>query len=166
MQARNLEVTAESAAAPEAVWTLLADVGTWSQWAAFDESVLERPGADHSQGVGAIRRFRRGRYHNREEVVRFEAPHALSYEVRSGNIPVRDYHADVVLQERPEGGTIITWRSRFNAHWPLAPLIERGLRTFIADTAVRLAATAEARAHPTSGGQLTTAAPGSMGSSV
>ena len=85
----------------------------------------------------------------------------MSYEVRAGNIPVRDYHADVVLQERPEGGTIIAWRSRFNAHWPLAPLIERGLRTFIADTAVRLAATAEASDHQMTGGELPTAAPGS-----
>jgi uncharacterized protein YndB with AHSA1/START domain len=161
MQSRNLEVTAESSAAPEAVWALLADVTTWSRWAAFDESGLERPGSGDPQGVGAIRRFRRGRYHNREEVVRFEAPHALSYEVRAGNIPVHDYHADVVLQERLEGGTIITWRSSFDARWPLAPLIERGLRSFIADTAVRLAATAEADDHQPTGPALKTAAPGS-----
>jgi uncharacterized protein YndB with AHSA1/START domain len=147
MQARSLEVTAESTAPPETVWALLADVTTWSQWAAFDESMLERPGPGDPQGVGALRRFQRGRYHNREEVVRFEAPHAFSYEVRDSNIPMRDYHADVVLVERPEGGTTITWRSRFNAHWPLAPLVERGLRTFIADTATRLAATAASGTH-------------------
>ena len=58
MQARNLEVTAESTASPEAVWALLAEVGTWSEWAAFDESVLERPGSGDPEGVGAIRRFR------------------------------------------------------------------------------------------------------------
>lgn len=142
MQARTLEVTARSTAPPARVWALLADVATWSQWAAFDESTLERPGKDDPEGVGAVRSFQRGRYHNREEVVRFDPPTAFSYEVRDGNIPVRDYHADVLLQERPEGGTTITWRSRFSARWPLAPMIERGLRSFIADTANRLAAAA------------------------
>jgi uncharacterized protein YndB with AHSA1/START domain len=144
MQTRTIEVTAPSPAAAEHVWALVADVATWSEWGAFDESVLERPGTPEAEGVGAIRRFRRGRYDNTEEVVRFEPPHALSYEVRAGNIPVRDYHADIELSERPGGGTSITWRSRFRARWPLAPLIERGLRSFITETAARLANAAAA----------------------
>ena len=53
--------------------------------------------------------------------------------------------SDVVLLEQPEGGTTITWRSRFDARWPLAPLFERGLRTFIADTAIRLSAAAASK---------------------
>lgn len=146
MQTRTLEVTAISAAPPEMVWALLAEVETWREWAAFDESVLERSGEPDAQGVGALRRFRSGRVKNLEEVVRFEPPYAFSYEVRRSPIPMRGYHADVRLAETPEGGTTISWRSRFEAHWPLAPVIERRLRSFIADTAERLATSAAPRA--------------------
>jgi hypothetical protein len=145
MQSKQIEVTAISPAALENVWALIADVTTWSAWGPFDESVLERTGAPEAQGLGSRRRFRRGRYNNTEEVVRFQPPHAFSYKIRAGNIPVHDYHADIELSRRPEGGTSITWRSRFEARWPWAPLIERGLRTFITDTAERLAHAANAQ---------------------
>ena len=148
MKTRIIEVSARSAAPAEAVWELLADVSTWSHWGAFDESVLERPGREHPQGVGALRRFRAGRVHNQEEVVRFEPPYAFAYEVRAGDIPVRDYHADVELTPAPEGGTVLTWRSSFRARWPLAPLIHRRLQAFIADTAGRLAIAAQDGEHP------------------
>lgn len=143
MQTRTVEVTASTDAPAEAVWALLANVETWSDWADFDVAELERPGAPDPQGVGALRRFRRGRVRNVEEVVRFEPPHALSYEVRRSSIPMRDYHAEVVLSTRLDGGTVIAWRSRFRARWPLARLIDRRLHAFIADTAERLAAEAE-----------------------
>jgi hypothetical protein len=143
MQTKTIDVTASSGAPAEAVWALLADVKTWSTWAGFDLAELERPGAPEPQGVGALRRFRSGRVRNLEEVVRFEAPRVFSYEVRRSPIPMRGYHADVVLSDAPDGGTLISWRSRFQAPRPLAALIEKRLRAFIADTAERLAAAAE-----------------------
>lgn len=144
MQTRNLEVTASSAAPPEQVWAVLAQVEGWSDWGEWDESALERPGRPDPQGVGALRRFRAGRIKNLEEVVRFEPSTVLSYEVRESDIPMRDYHADVILSPTPAGGTSITWRSRFRARWPLGLIIERRLRSFIGDAAERMAAAAEA----------------------
>jgi tRNA-Thr(GGU) m(6)t(6)A37 methyltransferase TsaA len=143
MQTRAVEVTAQSTASPEQIWALLAAVETWSTWGAFDESALERPGDIDPQGVGAIRRFRTGRISNIEEVVRFEPARILSYQVRESDIPMRDYHADVMLAATAEGGTVITWRSSFRARWPAAPLIERRLRGFTTDTAQRLAIAAK-----------------------
>ena len=149
MQTRTLEVSATSSAAPDQVWRLLADVRTWSEWGAFDESRLERPGHDHPDGVGAIRRFRSGPIKNIEEVVRFDPTHALSYEVRESDIPMRHYRADVTLAPTANGGTEITWRSRFDARWPVAPIIERRLRAFIKDIAGSLADAAQNGGKPT-----------------
>jgi uncharacterized protein YndB with AHSA1/START domain len=147
LKVRTIDVKADSEAPPQAIWDLVADVETWSSWGAFDESFLERPAqSTDPRGVGAIRRFRTGRIRNQEEVVRFDPPRAFSYEVRKSDVPVRDYHADVELSERPGGGTTISWRSTFRPRWPgLGGLVERRLGAFIADSAERLARAAEAQ---------------------
>ena len=69
-----IHATARSAAPPERVWALLADVDTWPLWAALDSAELEHPGHPDAHGVGAVRRFRRGRYTTRERVTVFEPP--------------------------------------------------------------------------------------------
>ena len=143
MGVRTIHVQETSAAPVEAVWALVADVSTWSQWGGFDESELERPGSPVPEGVGALRRFRTGRVRNQEEVVRFDPPRGFSYEVRESDVPVCDYHADVDLTEAPGGGTTITWRSTFRARWPgTGPLVQWRLGAFIKDSARRLAAAA------------------------
>jgi uncharacterized protein YndB with AHSA1/START domain len=146
---RTIQVQVTSEAPVEAVWELVADVETWCRWGAFDESELERPGSSSDpRGVGALRRFRTGRVRNQEEVVRFEPPHAFAYEVRESDVPVRDYRADVILAERPGGGSTITWRSTFRARWPgVGGYVQRRLTSFIDDTARRLAAAAQESGH-------------------
>lgn len=135
---QTIDVRVTTTAPPERVFALLADVSTWSTWAAFDEAVLERPGRPEPDGVGAIRRFRTGRTRSLEEVVAFEPPRRLSYELRSG-LPLDGYHADVDLASLPDGGTEIHWHSSFRPRWPLTGwLYRRVLQRFIADTAARL----------------------------
>jgi uncharacterized protein YndB with AHSA1/START domain len=72
-----------SAAPPEAVWALLADVSTWPRWAPFDEAKVES-----GEGVGEIRRFRAGRVTTRERVVTMDPPNRYEYEFLSG-LPIR-----------------------------------------------------------------------------
>jgi hypothetical protein len=148
MALHTIDVTGSSPAPIEAVWALLADVATWSEWGAFDTSRLKREGSPDAEGVGALREFRRARVRNLERVVRFDPPNAFSYEVVGGNIPVRGYHADVTLSAIPDGGTQINWRSTFKAKWPgSGGLVERKLTEFVEET-VRLLAQAAAAPRP------------------
>ncbi len=162
----RVEASAVSAAPPDAVWTRLADV-TWSTWGQWDETTLDRDGVPAPDGVGALRRFRRGRRTTVEEVVAFEPPVPRSgtepvlrsgtepvlrsgtepalfaYELRSG-LPLRDYHAEVTL-EPVGGGTRIRWVSTFDGRYPgVGALMQVVLGRFIPATARRLAAAAEA----------------------
>lgn len=143
---RHHVATSTVAAAPiETVWALLADVTTWSQWGRWDETTRERDGVPAPDGVGALRRFRRGRRIHTEEVVAFEVPHRLAYEVRQG-LPVRDYHAEVTLEE-VGGGTRISWTSDFDGTNPVAGLaVQQVLKRFFPATARALARAAEAQA--------------------
>jgi uncharacterized protein YndB with AHSA1/START domain len=140
----TFEVVVHAGAPRERVWALLADARGWSRWARFSHSRLERDGAPSPDGVGALRVFGTGPFNSREEVVAFEPPGHLAYELRRG-MPIHGYRADVTLE--PDGaGTRIAWSSRFErATVPGTAWFFRWfLRTFIADTARRLARAAAA----------------------
>jgi Polyketide cyclase / dehydrase and lipid transport len=110
---------AESSAPVETVWQLLSTVGTWSTWSRHKLARLERDGSPTPDGVGAIRVLgtdpSRPARCNREEVVAFDAPNHFGYSLLSGQ-PLDNYRSDVRLAARPEGGTRITWESRFGTH--------------------------------------------------
>lgn len=145
-QVVQIEVT--SKAPPEAVFALLADTAGWTSWAPMDEAERVAPAPEgHPEGVGALRRFRRGRTVSRERVVAFEPGVRFGYELLSG-LPLRDYRAEVSLH--PEGGgTRIVWRSTFRPKVPgTGWLFRTGLSRFIADVARRLATAAATSATP------------------
>jgi hypothetical protein len=134
------------------VWELVADLRTWAHWGDWAETNLEREGTPPPDGLGAIRRLTsaprgivRRPIVSREEVVEFEPPRRLAYELLSG-LPLRDYRGEITLTEA-DGGTEITWRSEFEPKIPgTGGLFRRALGKFIADAAKRLAAEAERRA--------------------
>lgn len=135
---QQIDVDAHSPAEPERVWTLLADATTWPSWSSFATAEMERPGTEHPDGVGAIRRMRRGRTQGRELVVAFEPPRHFAYELLSG-LPVRDYRGDVTLTAT-ETGTAIHWQARYRDRIPLTgAATRRRLRSFLQETADALA---------------------------
>ena len=100
----------------ETVWPLLAEARRWKEWTFLGRSDLERSGAPDPDGVGAVRRFTRVGVGSREEVVAWEPPGHLGYTMISG-FPVRNYRADVVLEQEGQG-TSITWSVRFDERVP------------------------------------------------
>ena len=114
----SYRVSARSAAAPEAVFAVLADGAGWSRWAGplVRYSAWEAGGPEPAGTVGSVRLLGTRAFHSREEIVESRPPELLAYAVRSG-WPVRDYRAEVRLE--PEGsGTRIDWSGSFS---PLVP---------------------------------------------
>jgi uncharacterized protein YndB with AHSA1/START domain len=134
----EIDVRARSAAPPEQVWALLADAGSWTSWAGFDEAAVVE-----GDGLGEVRRIRSGRVESRERVIGFEPPGRFAYELLSG-LPIRDYRAEVTLTPGTDGGTEIRWHSTFRPKVPgIGWLMLPRLRQFIARTAEGLARAAE-----------------------
>jgi len=123
----TVRAEADSTAPIDAVWATLIDTRSWPDWAPQEEAWLDREGSPDPEGVGAVRRFRTGRWMVREEVVAFEPPHDFSYRLLSG-LPMRDYLATVCLDERA-GGTHIIWQATFRPAYPgTGPLLRRRMR--------------------------------------
>lgn len=134
----EIEAEARSAAPPERVWELVADARSWTRWAGFDEAEVEG-----GEGVGEVRRNRRGRITGRDRVTVFEPPSRYAYESSSA-LPVRDYQGEVTLTPTSEAGTEIRWRSRFAPRIPgTGWLLRRGLHRFLSELANGLAREAE-----------------------
>ena len=142
MSERRVHVAARSDAPVERVWAVLADARRWKEWTPLRTSELERQGSPDPDGVGALRRFGAGPLATREEVVEFEPPRRLVYEMRSG-LPIRGYRAEVTLTPWG-GGTEIAWRSRFEPRIPgTGPLLRAFFQALLTDVARRLARRAE-----------------------
>jgi uncharacterized protein YndB with AHSA1/START domain len=142
MGVHRIDVHTTSPAPPDAVWALLADATTWTEWSDFEEAVVEQPDADGGQGVGSRRRFRFGRTRSYEEIVAFEPPRHVAYVLLSG-LPVRDYRGDVVLTATERGGTEIHWHSDFRPKIPgTGAYVVKRLGAFIQSLADALATAA------------------------
>jgi uncharacterized protein YndB with AHSA1/START domain len=138
----RIHVATRSSAPVERVWAVLADARRWKEWTPFRTTELEREGSPDPDGVGALRRFGLSPVVSREEVVEFEPPRRLVYELRSG-LPVNAYRAEVTLTPW-EQGTEIDWRSRFEPRIPgTGPFFRAFLTRAITDIAGRLARRAE-----------------------
>jgi len=136
--AYSFELRSRSAAPPDVVFRVLADVPRWREWAGpfVRRSSFEREGTPAPGGVGAIRRLGAPPLFAREEIVAFDPPHGLSYVLRSG-MPLREYRADVSLTASASGeGTDIVWRGTLT---PRFPGTGAALRAFLVFTVGRLA---------------------------
>lgn len=105
----------------EVVWQVMTDHVRYARWGSAKTVTMERVGEPDPNGVGAVRVFHTGPSKVREEVVEFEPPVRMVYRLASG-VPVRDYRAEMVLDEERTGDdvvTVLTWSSSFTPKLPL-----------------------------------------------
>ena len=118
MASQRYSVTRVASAPRETVWTVVSEAAGWKNWAGVIRSSLEREGDPPPDGVGAIRHLGLGFLGSREEVVEWESPSHLGYVILSGMLPVRNYRADVFLEQTGPATTLIRWSGTFD---PVVP---------------------------------------------
>jgi uncharacterized protein YndB with AHSA1/START domain len=102
------------AARPARVFELVTDHVGLGRWLGADIR-LEHPGEPPPNGLGAIRVIRARGVAVREQVTRFEAPHAMDYRV-IGGAPFRNHLGEIRIE--PDGsGARVEYRIRFDWPW-------------------------------------------------
>lgn len=112
---QEIDLRGSTAAAPAAVWRLLADSSSWPAWTSLDTYEQVQPAGP--DGLGEVRLFRTGRHAVREQVVERRPERRLVYTMLSG-LPLRDYRAEIELSGRPDGGTDVRWHTTFSPKVP------------------------------------------------
>ena len=116
----------------ETVWALLKDAPRWAEWGSGSQAEVEGGG---EQRPGALRVLVRGPFRTRERITEWVPGERLAYEV-IGGLRVRGYRATVTLEDAPDGGTVIRWRSTYEHAGPLTAVM---LRLAVRDACKRLA---------------------------
>ncbi|WP_158883373.1 SRPBCC family protein [Amycolatopsis anabasis] len=138
---QSYDVTAESAAPPAAVWTLLLNPRSWPEWSRIDalETGQSRDLApDGRDGVGATRAFRTGKVVTKERITALVPERRFAYEGVE-NPYLTDYHAAIELHEMPGGGTRIHWHGTYLARRGMRWFVQWRLRRFLRGMAIGLA---------------------------
>jgi uncharacterized protein YndB with AHSA1/START domain len=149
---RSFAVRAASAAPPAAVFGVLADGAGWTEWAGplVPRSRWARTGTPPPGGVGAVRVLGRRPLTTREEIVEYVPDHRLTWTVRGGGLPVRDYRVSVDLDPSADG-TVMVWTAWFRpALSGTGRPVQAALRLALATFAHRLAVAADRRTRTAS----------------
>ncbi len=140
-----------SSAKPAVVYDVLMNVGRWSDWMpTVSAASWVRQGAPDT-GEGGIRRVRTGISVIRDRVIGGSRPHHHAYAASLPRYwPLKDYRADIRIEERPNGSLII-WTVTCASRIPgLGKSMQTKLRSVYLRLAAALAQEAE-RAAPRSG---------------
>jgi uncharacterized protein YndB with AHSA1/START domain len=141
MGKRKLTVRAEATtrAAPEALWTLLADASSYAEWGPWNDSGWEHPNA---KGRDAFRYMKYGRKTTVERILELDENRRLVYNVERG-LPVRNYRAEVTLTPTADG-THVVWTAEWDTTL-LGRAVQRKLRTLYPEVMAGLVVAAESR---------------------
>ncbi|MBX7433355.1 SRPBCC family protein [Mycobacterium sp. Y57] len=119
-------------AGPEAIWAVLADFGSLSEWADdIDHSSLLHE-TDPAHPIGTTRRIQVGRDTLLETIVEFDPPHSLAYDITG--LPRRVSASNRWTLHPDAGGrTTVTLTSTVAvAAGPIGPIAERAVARLMA----------------------------------
>jgi len=114
---QHVEIKRRIAAPRQAVWDRYTDHVSWSEWAGLGKVRLDREGVPRPNGVGCVRVITANGVSVHEEVLTFESPRRMTYRVVKGGLPMKDHLGEVEFAD-DDGGTLVTWRCRFNSKIP------------------------------------------------
>lgn len=135
---KEIEATATSSAAPEVIYKHLCVAEAWDAWGGFWTRVRrESAGAEHPNGVGAVRYVRSWR----EEVVAWDPPRHYGYVALAGP-PARRLRADITLEPH-SAGTLIRWHGEVDGFPGTGPFTRAVMRRRLEAYARRVARHAE-----------------------
>ncbi|HYC15062.1 MAG TPA: SRPBCC family protein [Stellaceae bacterium] len=112
----EVEIDQHFSAPPQKVFDAVTDHKRIEEWQRGTRVSIERPGVPPPNGLGAVRKITGGPLRVYEEVVRWEAPHAMDYRLIRG-APLRDHLGELRFTPTPEGGTLLEYRIRYHLPW-------------------------------------------------
>lgn len=126
-----IEESIESSASVEAMWAVLTTHEDMPHWfRPVRRVVLDPPGRDERNGLGAIRHIHAIGPAIVEEVVDWQPPHRYAYRLLKG-APIRNHRGQVSIEETPKGCRT-TWRIEFEAIIPLSGFLFDALMVRVA----------------------------------
>jgi hypothetical protein len=143
----SCRVEQPSSAKPASVYDVLMDFEHWSDWMpTVSAASWERRGAADT-GVGGMRRVRVGLGVTHDRIVEGTRSQHHAYEVAlPWYSPLKDYRADVHIEDRPSG-CLIVWTATCISRIPgLGKLIQSRLQATYTRVAAALSEEAERRA--------------------
>ncbi len=92
--------------------------------------IIDKPGKDFPQGLGAVRIVDTGSMKIKEDIVGFKSPEYFSYASRNGSLPVNEFGGELRLEDH-NGGTLAKYKGSYNSRyfgtgWFLKPLLRSG----------------------------------------
>lgn len=120
---------------PEVLFEALADHRSASDWFGVEVEVLRGPAEG---GVGLVRRIKTAFAQLDEEIVYFDAPIRMVYQLRRG-LPVSFHRGEIVVRPWGETGSALMWDVVVAAPLPGVPqLLVRALRPALSAALARL----------------------------
>lgn len=122
--------SAELAAGPAKVWTLIGPFDSLARW----HPLVADCALEHETGRGAV--VRRTRLHDgtviRNRLLRHEdRAREYSYDFVEGPLDVKSYRATLRVAERPDGTSRVEWISEFEANGEIADAVRSRVESLI-----------------------------------
>lgn len=129
---QHVEVKRRFRAPVDEVWSRYTDHADWKNWAGFSNSWLEKEGTPDRNGVGCVRGFGSNGVNVYEQVVEWEPTRRFAYRIIRGGLPMKGHYGETMF-EPDAGGTLVTWRCRFDSKipglgWAMRMFVERIFR--------------------------------------
>lgn len=145
---RTVDIERVIAAPIDEVFTFLTDSANYKHVPGVLSAILRTPGTPQPQGVGAIRVVTTPLLRLTEQVVTYEPPHLMRYNIVKSIPPLRHDGGSMTFTE-VETGTHVRWQSRFEIDSPILsnllalliqPIIAAGFRIVLRTADQRLRA--------------------------